>query len=512
MDYNKGAHLAKWQWDVMREPAIFDGVFDSDEEGMMKLTDQKPLKGTWRKLKTPKSYKNQKTLTYDMEYVIEDDYLASIYSIVKLTNGVNFLIEMDISNSEPNTKYAINLPEEKDWIYFYLDKIPFNELSNTDMLRYYIVNNFTTCDKTIEQHLSKLGLKMNNGLFSILLPNKKLVESQYLGRVSINSDRTYLGISFNTNEIALEFDRYLQLKMESGLPLIFGDEGIDKISYNFATQDIKIKYTNIGGKALQHILTYFLPSTFSDLLKGTPMSLPYYNPLTDCDIVNTFKCVLNNFNSDSKPNPKIVFDIENIDKELQALRISCNLTLISDINLLEKGTGIVIVKDKPINITIELSGNIFDLLTDINSLKLQYINLKSSNGIIINYQNENLISVKDVDIKGDLKSEVKEIELYNTLEAIEGIEKVGYVSYAIFIGLTSGFIPENINISENTIIKGITKRYMNQIVEKILREFLKSNKDYINESINNQLNELVKDKFPNVPVNFDIEQILNKNE
>ncbi|MDR1203628.1 MAG: hypothetical protein LBL58_18625, partial [Tannerellaceae bacterium] len=35
MDYNKGAHLAKWQWDVMREPAIFDGVFDSDEEGMM---------------------------------------------------------------------------------------------------------------------------------------------------------------------------------------------------------------------------------------------------------------------------------------------------------------------------------------------------------------------------------------------------------------------------------------------------------------------------------------------
>jgi hypothetical protein len=34
MDYNKGAHLAKWQWDVMREPATFDGVFDKDEEGM----------------------------------------------------------------------------------------------------------------------------------------------------------------------------------------------------------------------------------------------------------------------------------------------------------------------------------------------------------------------------------------------------------------------------------------------------------------------------------------------
>jgi hypothetical protein len=38
MDYNKGAHLAKWQWDVMREPAIFDGVFDSDQEGMMAAT------------------------------------------------------------------------------------------------------------------------------------------------------------------------------------------------------------------------------------------------------------------------------------------------------------------------------------------------------------------------------------------------------------------------------------------------------------------------------------------
>ncbi len=47
MDYNRGTALAKWQWDMMSAPAIFDGVLDSDEEGM-KLTDycnaQKPAK------------------------------------------------------------------------------------------------------------------------------------------------------------------------------------------------------------------------------------------------------------------------------------------------------------------------------------------------------------------------------------------------------------------------------------------------------------------------------------
>jgi hypothetical protein len=35
MDYDNGTHLAKWQWDMMSEPAIFDGVLDKDEEGMM---------------------------------------------------------------------------------------------------------------------------------------------------------------------------------------------------------------------------------------------------------------------------------------------------------------------------------------------------------------------------------------------------------------------------------------------------------------------------------------------
>lgn len=47
MDYNGGMALAKWQWDMMSAPAIFDGVFDSDEEAM-KLSDycnaQKPTK------------------------------------------------------------------------------------------------------------------------------------------------------------------------------------------------------------------------------------------------------------------------------------------------------------------------------------------------------------------------------------------------------------------------------------------------------------------------------------
>ncbi len=34
MDYNRGTALAKWQWDMMSAPAIFDGVLDSDEEAM----------------------------------------------------------------------------------------------------------------------------------------------------------------------------------------------------------------------------------------------------------------------------------------------------------------------------------------------------------------------------------------------------------------------------------------------------------------------------------------------
>jgi hypothetical protein len=35
MDYAKGkTHLAKWQWDVLADPGIAQGVFDSDEDGM----------------------------------------------------------------------------------------------------------------------------------------------------------------------------------------------------------------------------------------------------------------------------------------------------------------------------------------------------------------------------------------------------------------------------------------------------------------------------------------------
>ena len=34
MDYASGTHLAKWQWDIMSVPAIFDGILDGDEEAM----------------------------------------------------------------------------------------------------------------------------------------------------------------------------------------------------------------------------------------------------------------------------------------------------------------------------------------------------------------------------------------------------------------------------------------------------------------------------------------------
>jgi hypothetical protein len=35
MDYAKGkTHLAKWQWDILADPGIAQGVFDSDEDGM----------------------------------------------------------------------------------------------------------------------------------------------------------------------------------------------------------------------------------------------------------------------------------------------------------------------------------------------------------------------------------------------------------------------------------------------------------------------------------------------
>jgi hypothetical protein len=38
MDYAKGkTHLAKWQWDVLADPGIAQGVFDKDEDGMSRL-------------------------------------------------------------------------------------------------------------------------------------------------------------------------------------------------------------------------------------------------------------------------------------------------------------------------------------------------------------------------------------------------------------------------------------------------------------------------------------------
>ncbi len=34
MDYSNGTHIAKWQWDQIYNPAVFNAVFDKDEEGM----------------------------------------------------------------------------------------------------------------------------------------------------------------------------------------------------------------------------------------------------------------------------------------------------------------------------------------------------------------------------------------------------------------------------------------------------------------------------------------------
>lgn len=37
MDYRGGTHIAKWQWSQVYDPAILNGVFDSDEEGQLAI-------------------------------------------------------------------------------------------------------------------------------------------------------------------------------------------------------------------------------------------------------------------------------------------------------------------------------------------------------------------------------------------------------------------------------------------------------------------------------------------
>ncbi len=56
MDYNNGIALAKWQWDQLREPAVFDGWFDGDEEGMARKDEVLRIINELRTANTNDSY------------------------------------------------------------------------------------------------------------------------------------------------------------------------------------------------------------------------------------------------------------------------------------------------------------------------------------------------------------------------------------------------------------------------------------------------------------------------
>ncbi|KAA6344576.1 hypothetical protein EZS27_007810 [termite gut metagenome] len=90
MDYANGADIAKWQWDVMSVPAIFDGVFDSDEEAM--FIDFQKLKDEIEKIikeKLREKYK-ETTIKETTEEAIKDCQIISS-AIMLFIHNDNFL-------------------------------------------------------------------------------------------------------------------------------------------------------------------------------------------------------------------------------------------------------------------------------------------------------------------------------------------------------------------------------------------------------------------------------------
>jgi hypothetical protein len=164
MDYARGkTHLAKWQWDVLADPGIAQGVFDKDEDGMVAASDDVKINDLfdWIKKQDKKNTKFADYLYLNYRTIFNKPLKAKI-------NNKEISVYAEVSDNglidlkQPEIKFVIDnkyhsgfyasfpyIDKEKDairlWTYSYND---FMELLNylnyeiTPQTKYSIIDQY----------------------------------------------------------------------------------------------------------------------------------------------------------------------------------------------------------------------------------------------------------------------------------------------------------------------------------------------------------------------------------
>jgi hypothetical protein len=138
MDYAKGkTHLAKWQWDVLADPGIAQGVFDKDEDGMVTIIKNSPL-NVFRILESirfvqmtdePIKLKERAVIYYAENIILND---GKKYD--KITIHVNLSGEFSLDTKNINKYYTISIAgsasQKEDFKKYMFTNIALTEIKN----------------------------------------------------------------------------------------------------------------------------------------------------------------------------------------------------------------------------------------------------------------------------------------------------------------------------------------------------------------------------------------------
>jgi hypothetical protein len=186
MDYNKGSHLAKWQWDMMTVPAVFDGVLDTDEEAMSDNIKNATVFLNWLKSKI-----GQKNVAYNKS----DFYSSYSWFDVPIQDKnlkITFFVELG-----DNGTVNFNLAETENLgVSFDLNKSTHNGF----YLRFYYANNLEKAAITLwcysYEHFSKLYEYLG---LTLLQQTKDKITADYKNVISeAQSDCNTLDVIYET--------------------------------------------------------------------------------------------------------------------------------------------------------------------------------------------------------------------------------------------------------------------------------------------------------------------------
>ncbi|MDR2038624.1 MAG: hypothetical protein LBQ60_11940, partial [Bacteroidales bacterium] len=212
MDYSGKTHLAKWQWDLLSDPGIAQGVFDRDQDGM-KAANKEEF--DYAKLLAMMRSTGTQSFAFlvNCEIIVEGykfgNYNVIIGSIDHQTGGINIISKTSENNPIINEIYSGQDPtlisdiQEKDLINIR------NSLgSKKQLLLIQNNNNISSCDLTQDytaycseedlfnssELLAKLSNDISNCITDRYYETKILVDN-----IGISIDEVVSAISENLN-------------------------------------------------------------------------------------------------------------------------------------------------------------------------------------------------------------------------------------------------------------------------------------------------------------------------